>query len=92
MSHSEPSLDDAVVAERFGLSISDYRRYRKLHLISVTIEIGLKEEEGLRRLLVCFGNRVWRAALGADNSVVQEEMMFLEGSYRECFVSCASSK
>ncbi|RWY67665.1 hypothetical protein EHI48_30755 [Rhizobium sp. WSM1325] len=79
MSHSEPTLNDAVVAERFGLSISDYRRYRKLQLISVTMETRPEERDGLRRLSVSFGNRVWRAALGADDTIVQEEMTFLRG-------------
>jgi len=79
VSYSEPILNDAVVAERFGLSISDYRRYRKLQLISVTVETGSKENDGLRSLLVCFGNRVWRASLGADDTIVQEEMTFLRG-------------
>ncbi|ACS60720.1 conserved hypothetical protein (plasmid) [Rhizobium leguminosarum bv. trifolii WSM1325] len=79
MSYSEPILNDAVVAERFGLSISDYRRYRKLQLISVTMETRPEESDGLRRLLVSFGNRVWRAALGADDTIVQEEMTFLRG-------------
>ncbi|TAX22902.1 hypothetical protein ELI02_28845 (plasmid) [Rhizobium leguminosarum] len=79
MSYSEPILNDAVVAERFGLSISDYRRYRKLQLISVTVETGSKENDGLRRLLVCFANRVWRADLGANDTIVQEEMTFLRG-------------
>lgn len=67
------------IADRFGLTARDFKKYWHLDLISVGVEIGSNECEGLTRLTCQLGNRVWQAVVGGDKRIVHEEIRFLRG-------------
>ena len=67
------------IADRFGLTAKDFKRYRNLGLMLVVVETGSNEHEGLTRLTCQFGNRVWQALVGGDKRIVHEEIRYLRG-------------
>ena len=67
------------IADRLGLTVKDFERYRQLGLILVVVEIGSDEHDGLTRLTCQLGNRVWQAVLGCDAQITHEEIRFLRG-------------
>ncbi|MGV1793499.1 DUF6522 family protein [Rhizobium sp. A37_96] len=72
-------VDSAEIADRFGFSLIDFRRYMQLGLIISSVEEGTGEHEGTRRLSLRCGNRVWRAILDHENKLQHDEMTFLRG-------------
>ncbi|MBX4994502.1 hypothetical protein ABID08_004992 [Rhizobium binae] len=72
-------LETDDIADRFGLTVQDFKRYRNLGLIVVVAETGSNEHEGLTRLTCRFGNRVWQAVVGGDKRIVHEEIRYLRG-------------
>ena len=70
-------VDSLEIAERFGLSLSEFRRYMQRGAISSCVEVGTADHQGTRRLSLRLGNRIWRAVLDDDNRVRHEEMTFL---------------
>ena len=73
-------LDPADLAELFGLSREDFRRRMQQGLVTSTVEIGEDEHAGTSRLSLRLGNRVWRAILADDGTVVSEEISFVRGA------------
>lgn len=67
------------IAERFGLSLSEFRRYMQLGSVTSSVEVGSATHEGTTRLSLRFGNRYWRAVLNGEDEVQQEETGFLQG-------------
>jgi hypothetical protein len=70
-------LASSEIADRFGLSLAEFRRYMQLGFITCSVEVGTVEHEGTRRLSLRLGNRLWRAVLDDENKVQHEEMTFL---------------
>lgn len=78
-------IDD--IADRFGLTAKEFKRYRKLDLILVVAETGSSEHEGLTRLTCQFGNRVWQAVSGGDERILHEEIRYLRGKLSRAYSS-----
>jgi hypothetical protein len=72
-------VESSEIAERFGLSLSEFRRYMQLGHVTSSVEVGSAAHEGTTRLSLRFGNRFWRAVLNGDDEVQQEETGFLPG-------------
>lgn len=72
-------VDSAEIADRFGLSLSELRRYMQRGSVTSSVEVGTADHEGTKRLSLRLGNRVWRAVLDDENMVQHEEMIFLRG-------------
>lgn len=70
-------VDSVEIAERFGLSLSEFRRYMQRGAITSCVEMGTADHQGTRRLSLRLGNRIWRAVLDDENRVRHEEMTFL---------------
>ena len=70
-------VDSAEIADRFGLSLSELRRYMQRGSITSSVEVGTADHEGTKRLSLRLGNRIWRAVLDDENRVRREEMIFL---------------
>ncbi|KAA1184446.1 hypothetical protein FP026_03430 [Rhizobium tropici] len=70
-------VDSFEIADRFGLSLSEFRRYMQRGSITSCVEVGTANHEGTRRLSLRLGNRIWRAVLDDENRVRHEEMTFL---------------
>ncbi len=70
-------VDSSEIADRFGLSLNDFRRYMQRGSITSSVEVGTADNEGCRRLSLRFGNRIWRVVLDDENQVRHEEMTFL---------------
>ncbi|AYG68724.1 MULTISPECIES: DUF6522 family protein [unclassified Rhizobium] len=75
-------LDSSEIADRFGLSLSEFRRHMQRGSITSCVEVGTADHEGTRRLSLRLGNRVWRAVLDDENRVRHEEMTFLRATAR----------
>ena len=75
-------VDSSEIAARFGLSLSEFRRYMQMGSITSSVETGTADDEGTRRLSLRFGNRVWHAILDHENRVQHEEVTFLRGRMR----------
>lgn len=67
-------LESAEVASRFGLTIAELRRLLRLGLIRSSIETGEGEHEGMNRLRLRCGNRIWTAILDVHGHVTGEEL------------------
>lgn len=72
-------VDSAEIADRFGLSLSELRRYMQRGSVTSSVEVGTADHEGTKRLSLRLGNRIWRAVLDDENMVRHEEMIFLRG-------------
>src|SRR4051812_45836133 len=70
--------DDVLVAfalaEKLSIPPEDLRRRMRLGLVTSRVEAGEGEHAGLRRLTMRCGATVWRAVVGADDQIVQEEL------------------
>ncbi len=67
---------DQVLADRLGLSIKEFQRYRLQNLISVSTT-SATASDGL--LVTCqLGNRVWEGVV-VNGSVTSERVRFLRG-------------
>ncbi|NLS21394.1 hypothetical protein HGP16_33440 [Rhizobium sp. P40RR-XXII] len=75
-------VDSFEIAERFGLSLSEFRRYMQRGSVTSCVEVGTADHEGTRRLSLRLGNRVWRAVLDDESKVQREEMTILRVSAR----------
>lgn len=75
-------VDSSEIAARFGLSLSEFRRHMQRGSITSSVETGVADDEGTRRLSLRFGNRVWHAILDQENRVQHEEVTFLRGRPR----------
>jgi hypothetical protein len=67
-------LDPDELAPKLCLSAEELRRRMKVGLVTSLVEAGQGEDAGLCRLTVRCGGAVWRAIVGADGSVVWEEL------------------
>ena len=70
-------LDSALLGARLSLDEGELRRRMRLGQITSQVEIGIGDEEGLRRLTVRSGRSVWRAVVDAENRLVSEERLDL---------------
>lgn len=70
-------LDSTELAERFGLSQADLRRHMRHGSVVSSVEIGMAEHAGTKRVSLRLGNRLWRAVLNDENEVQHEEMTIL---------------
>jgi hypothetical protein len=75
-------VDSSEIADRFGLSLSDFRGHMQRGSITSSVEVGIADNEGTRRLSLRFGNRLWRVVLDDENQIRHEEMTFLRSSAR----------
>ena len=66
-------LNPDELAPKLGLSADELRRHTKAGLVTSLVEAGQGEDAGLSRLTVRCGGAVWRAIVGADGSIIQEE-------------------
>ncbi|NBJ13666.1 DUF6522 family protein [Microvirga arsenatis] len=66
-------LDPDELAQKLALSADELRRRMKAGLVTSLVETGQGEDAGLSRLTVRCGGAVWRAIIGADGSIIQEE-------------------
>jgi Family of unknown function (DUF6522) len=66
-------LDPDELAPKLGLSADELRRRMKAGRVTSLVEAGQGEDAGLCRLTVRCGGAVWRATVGRDGSIIQEE-------------------
>ncbi|PDS54968.1 hypothetical protein CO663_32315 [Rhizobium anhuiense] len=71
-------LSDEFVADRLGLSVKEFLRYRGMGLVVVAAEVGTDWDAGEARVSCQMGNRLWQARL-RDGAVTHEETIFLRG-------------
>jgi hypothetical protein len=67
------------IAGQFGLSATDFERYRHLGLIVVSVEHEANGEKGMSQVTCRLGNRVWTALVDAEGTVHHQETTFLRG-------------
>ena len=67
-------LRDTVMAEKLGLSVREFQRYRAQGLVSVNIE----EIYGSSRVTCGLGNRVWKGIV-ESGVITSEEIRYLRG-------------
>ncbi|QFY64045.1 hypothetical protein FZ934_20755 (plasmid) [Rhizobium grahamii] len=67
-------LPDAVLAEKLGLSMREFQRYRAQGLVSVSIE----DNQGSSRVTCGLGNRVWEGTV-ERGVLIAEEVRYLRG-------------
>ncbi|MFS8054950.1 DUF6522 family protein [Rhizobium sp. BR 317] len=70
-------VDSIEIADRFGLSLAEFRRYMQRGSVTSSVEVGTEDHEGTKRLSLRLGNRIWRVVLDDENRVRHEEMTFL---------------
>ncbi|MGN6773062.1 MAG: DUF6522 family protein [Rhizobiaceae bacterium] len=70
-------LDPELLAERFSLSAERFRHLVRSGHVKSSVEMGLGEDEGRRRLTVRCGNRAWTAVVDAGGDVVSENLTVL---------------
>ncbi|ODR92810.1 DUF6522 family protein [Sinorhizobium alkalisoli] len=75
-------VDPTELANRFGISMDDLRRYFRKGLVTSMVERGEGNHAGTCRLSVKLGNRVWRAIVNSECRVVSEETVFYRASSR----------
>jgi hypothetical protein len=69
-------LSDDVLADRLGLTIREFQRYRTQGLVSVAVH----EEDADRIKVTCqLGNRIWEGIV-VSSSIVFEEVRFVRGA------------
>lgn len=67
-------LADEVLADRLGLKIREFQRYRAQGLISVEV----REGEGCLHVTCRFGNRIWEGVIEAG-AITFEQVRYLRG-------------
>jgi len=67
-------LADEVLADRLGLKVREFRRYRARGLIAVEV----RESEGCLLVTCRFGNRIWEGLVEAG-SITFEQVRYLRG-------------
>jgi hypothetical protein len=70
-------LDPELLAERFSLGAQRFRHLLRSGHVKSSVEMGVGEDEGRRRLTVRCGNRAWTAVVDADGNVVSENLTVL---------------
>ena len=70
-------LDPVLLGAKLALDERELRRLMRLGQITSQVEIGIGDDEGLRRLTVRNGRSVWRAVIDAGNNLVSEERLDL---------------
>lgn len=70
-------LDPVLLGAKLALDERELRRRMRLGQITSQVEIGIGDDEGLRRLTVRNGRSVWRAIVDAGNNLVSEERLDL---------------
>ena len=64
-------VDVARVAPRLGLGAQEFRNALKHRAVTGTVEVGRDEDAGRMRVTLRRGDRVWRALLEPDGTVVE---------------------
>lgn len=75
-------VDPTELADRFGISMDDLRRFFSKGLVTSMVERGEGSHAGTCRLSVKLGNRVWRAIVNSENCVMSEETTFYRANSR----------
>lgn len=72
-------VDGAVVADRFGLTVDQFRAALKAADIVTTCETGEGEDVGSTRLTFRRGALLWRFVLKADGTVHEDPVLMGRG-------------
>lgn len=75
-------VDSSEIADRFGLSLNDFRRHMQRGSITSSVEVGTADHEGARRLSLRFGNRLRQIIIDNENRIRREELTFLRSGAR----------
>lgn len=71
------TLSADMLAQRFGWSTATLRTMMQRGLVTSQVERGEGEDQGSWRLSVRCGNRRWRAVIGPDGSIADEQLDFV---------------
>ena len=71
------TLPAELLAERFGWSPATLRTMMQRGLVTSQVERGEGEHHGSWRLSVRCGNRRWRAVVGPDGSIADQQLDFV---------------
>ncbi len=73
-------LDAEAIASRFGISPDAMRHHLKRGAVVSVVEKGSGLDDGKSRLSVRLGNRTWRAVVGPDLRILDEEQLWASKS------------
>lgn len=68
-------IDGSVVAERFGLTVDQFRAAIRAAEIVTTCETGEGDDAGCTRLTFRRGALLWRFVLKADGNIVEDPQL-----------------
>jgi hypothetical protein len=70
-------LDPARLAKHFALGTERFRRLVRAGHVKSSVEQGMGEDEGRRRLTVRCGNRAWTVVVDTGGNIVSETLLVL---------------
>ena len=71
-------LSDGILADRLGLTLREFQRYRNQGLIAVSVDVM---REGAFQITCQLGNRIWEGMV-EEGTVTSEQVRFMRGGPR----------